>query len=71
MHLRGTKVLACPTQGRVPCALQHGEKLRLRGKGIYDVRRGSKGDMYVELQIQMPKVLTEKQVRVTRAAVVL
>jgi DnaJ-class molecular chaperone len=29
---------------------------------VYDVRRGSKGDMYVEVAIAMPKHLTDRQV---------
>ncbi len=49
-------------------APQHGDKLRLRGKGIYNVRKGTKGDMYVQLNIIMPKQLTKKQVRGCRGA---
>ncbi len=42
--------------------MQHGDKLRLKGKGIYDPQRGVKGDQYVELRIVLPKKLSQKQV---------
>jgi len=34
-------------------ALQHGDKLRLRGRGIFSVDRGLKGDQYVEVRCML------------------
>ncbi len=44
------------------CA-QHGERLRLRGKGVYNAQRGTKGDQWVLINVMLPKSLTSKQVR--------
>lgn len=40
---------------------QHGDKLRLRGKGIFSAERGLKGDQYVEVRVVLPRSLTPRQ----------
>lgn len=34
-----------------PTHTQHGDKLRLRGRGIFSAERGLKGDQYVEVRV--------------------
>lgn len=47
---------------KVPSGTQIGEKLRVRGHGMPANRRsGSIGDLYVEIAMQIPTKLTEKQ----------
>jgi len=45
----------------VPPGTQHGDKLRLRGKGVLNLRRGLKGDQYVEIRVVLPRSLTPRQ----------
>ena len=45
----------------VPAGTQSGETFRLRGKGMSILRSTSKGDMYVEVIVETPVNLTEKQ----------
>ena len=45
----------------VPAGTQSGETFRLRGKGMSILRSTSKGDMYVEVIVETPVQLTEKQ----------
>ena len=40
---------------------QHGDLLRLAGKGLPDLRSGRRGDLVVVVMIEVPKKLTEKQ----------
>ncbi len=40
---------------------QPGTMIRLRGQGIRDPRRGSRGDEYIRLQIIVPSKLSRKQ----------
>ena len=47
---------------KVPAGTQIGEKLRVRGHGMPSVRRsGSYGDLYIDVAIQIPTKLTDKQ----------
>ena len=39
---------------RVPAGAQSGTKLRLRGKGLPDLRGGARGDLYAVVQIVLP-----------------
>lgn len=54
-----------PVRLRVPPGAQSGKKLRLRGKGIPDLRGGVRGDLYAVLKIVLPERTTglEKAVR--------
>lgn len=45
----------------IPAGTESGDKHRLKGKGIEDVRTGNKGDMYVVLNIVIPEKLTRDQ----------
>jgi curved DNA-binding protein len=40
---------------RIPAGAQSGKKLRLRGKGMPDLRGGERGDLYAVLQIVVPE----------------
>ncbi len=43
-----------PVRVRVPPGSQTGRRLRLRGKGLPDLRGGARGDLYAVLQIVLP-----------------
>ena len=46
---------------RVPPGTSSGQKLRLREKGVPSVRQpGKRGDLYVELQVMVPKPIDER-----------
>lgn len=45
----------------IPSGTQHGEVFKLRGKGLPDVRSHRAGDELVQVLIEVPKRLTEKQ----------
>jgi molecular chaperone DnaJ len=53
--LRGTETMA------VPSGTQHGEVFKLKGKGLPDVRSYRVGDQLVQIIIEVPKKLTERQ----------
>jgi curved DNA-binding protein len=44
-----------PVRLRVPPGAQSGKKLRLRGKGLPDLRGGERGDLYAVVQIVLPE----------------
>jgi molecular chaperone DnaJ len=46
---------------RVPEGAQSGSRLRLRGKGMSQLRSTSRGDMYVELSVETPSKLSARQ----------
>jgi molecular chaperone DnaJ len=47
---------------KVPAGTQVGEKLRVRGHGMPSARRsGNFGDLYIDIAVQIPTKLTEKQ----------
>lgn len=45
----------------VPAGSQHGEVFKLRGEGLPDVRNGRRGDQLVQVLVEVPKKLTERQ----------
>jgi molecular chaperone DnaJ len=45
----------------IPAGTQHGEVFKMRGKGLPDVRSHKPGDELVQVLIEVPKRLTEKQ----------
>lgn len=49
-----------PTRLTVPPGTSNGVKLRLRGKGIRDQRRGAVGDMYAVTRVVIPKELSPR-----------
>jgi DnaJ-class molecular chaperone len=59
--IRGAKIEVPTLEGRVtvtvPPGTDSGQKLRLRGKGIPDPKGGAAGDLYVVIQVRVPKRL--------------
>lgn len=43
-----------------PCA-RHGDKVRVRGRGLFNPRRGLKGDFFIELSVVVPQNLSMRQ----------
>ena len=58
--LKGTEQL------EVPPGTQHGEVFKLKGKGLPDIRSYKNGDELVQILIEVPKKLTEKQKQLLR-----
>ena len=52
---------------KVPPGSQHGDLVRMRGKGLPDMRSGRKGDQIVQLLIEVPRKLSKKQQELLRA----
>jgi molecular chaperone DnaJ len=50
----------------IPAGTQHGEVFKMRGKGLPDVRSHRAGDELVQVLIEVPKRLTEKQRQLLR-----
>ena len=46
---------------KIPAGCQSGKQLRLRGKGMPQLRGGRFGDLYLELQVETPVNLTARQ----------
>jgi molecular chaperone DnaJ len=45
----------------IPAGTQHGEVFKLKGKGLPDVRAYQTGDELVQIVVEIPKKLTERQ----------
>jgi molecular chaperone DnaJ len=45
----------------VPAGSQHGDALRLKGRGLPDPRSGRKGDQLIQLLVEVPRKLTARQ----------
>ena len=58
--LKGTEQLD------LPAGTQHGEVFKLKGKGLPDLRSTRNGDELVQILIEVPKKLTEKQKQLLR-----
>jgi DnaJ-class molecular chaperone len=62
--IRGAKIEIPTLEGRatvtVPPGTDSGRKLRLRGKGIADPGGGSPGDLFVTVQIRVPRDLSDE-----------
>ena len=50
----------------IPAGTQHGEVFKLKGKGLPDVRSHRSGDELVQVLVEIPKKLTEKQKQLLR-----
>ena len=46
---------------KIPAGSQAGKQLRLRSKGMPQLRGGKFGDLYLELQVETPVNLTAQQ----------
>jgi molecular chaperone DnaJ len=66
----GAKVEVPTLDGRteldIPPGTQHGEVFKLRGKGLPDLRSRRVGDELIQVMIEIPKRLTEKQKQLLR-----
>ncbi len=51
---------------KVPPGTQPGTKLRLKGKGMPDIRRTTAGDQYVEVVVEVPKSLSAEEENLLR-----
>jgi len=51
---------------RIPAGTEGGRVFRLKGQGVPDVRAGHTGDLYVRVQIAVPKKLDAKQEELLR-----
>ena len=49
------------TRINIPAGTQSGQQLRLRGKGMTILRSQARGDMFVEISVETPVRLTERQ----------
>lgn len=46
---------------KIPAGSQSGRQMRLRSKGMPALRGGSEGDMFIELAVETPVNLTQRQ----------
>jgi molecular chaperone DnaJ len=46
---------------KVPAGTQAGQRVRLRGKGMPVLRSKDMGDLYVQLDVEVPQNLTRRQ----------
>jgi curved DNA-binding protein len=46
---------------KIPPGTKHGTKMRLSGHGLPEMNKGQRGNLYVHIQIKIPKNLTKKQ----------
>lgn len=53
-------------QMEIPAGTQHGEVFKLKGKGLPDVRSHRMGDELVQVLVEIPRKLTEKQKHLLR-----
>ena len=52
---------------KIPAGSKHGSKLRVKGKGVV-ITENRRGDLYVELLIEVPKKLTKEQKQALESA---
>ena len=45
----------------VPPATQHGSRFRIAGQGLWDVNHPTRGDLFVEVALQVPTSVTDDQ----------
>ena len=61
----GTEIQVPTLEGehslRIPEATQTGARFKLRHKGVPELNRAGRGDLYVEVKVQTPKKLTPRQ----------
>lgn len=58
--LNGTRQL------KIPPGTQHANLFRIRGQGLPDLRTGGKGDLLVQVAVEIPKHLTAEQEKLLR-----
>lgn len=66
----GSKIEVPTIDGRallkIPPGTQSGQKFRLRERGVEPARNGVRGDQYVEVSVQVPKVMDERSKEILR-----
>ena len=50
-----------PEEIKIPSGAQNGDMVTLKGRGLPSVRAGRKGDLYVQLFVEVPKKLSRRQ----------
>jgi len=55
-----------PERIKIPPGTQHGRVIRLRGRGVPNLRGGGRGDLHVRLRVEVPTHLTEEQRQLLR-----
>ncbi len=55
------------TKMKVPAGTQNGAILRIKGKGMPNLRGGGRGDLHVAIQIEVPKKLSGEQEKLLKA----
>ncbi len=50
----------------IPAGTQHGQVFRMAGMGLPDLRTGRSGDQLVQVMVEIPKKMTEKQEQLLR-----
>lgn len=50
----------------IPAGTQHGEVFKLKGQGLPDLRSYRNGDLVVQVQVEVPKKLTDRQREILR-----
>ncbi len=53
-------------QLKIPAGTQHGNIMRIRGEGLPDIRSGHKGDLLVQMVVEIPKKLSDEQEKLLR-----
>ena len=53
-----------PRELDIPAGTQHGTQLRLRGLGVPSLRNGRRGDLVIEVQLEVPTNLTAEEAEV-------
>ncbi len=69
--LTGTSVLVPTIDNKelnlkIPAGTQHKTKMRLPGHGIPYMKGSKKGDLFVHIQIVIPKELTDRQIKIVK-----
>jgi curved DNA-binding protein len=52
---------------RIPAGTQHNAKMRLKGFGLPEIKKGHRGDLYARILVKVPKRLNKKQKAVIQA----
>ena len=58
--------LGKPVKHTIPEGTQPGAVFRIKGQGIPSLRNGNKGDLFIEINVEVPKKLNEKQKELLR-----
>ncbi|MCX7817268.1 MAG: DnaJ domain-containing protein [Syntrophales bacterium] len=51
---------------KIPPGTQNNTKLRMRGLGVPSLKDGTRGDQYVKINVEIPRKLTDKQLKLIR-----